>query len=85
MTKEQAKLKIVELFGSEWTRRQCIDFVDGLEVLGLVKFDEEKPVDSPSMVIKKQLEHAVNAPMFKADEIVNALMRAGYKIVKNTW
>ena len=58
-------------------------FLNALEALGLIKFEEEKKIiDSPSMVIKNQLEPYTFQPMLKADKIVNALMQAGYKIVR---
>lgn len=84
MTRNEAIHKMKEIFRSdvEDSKRNIDDFVDGLEALGLIKFDEIKPIDSPSMVIKKQMEGYFHNPMAMADQCINALMRAGYRIVR---
>lgn len=56
-------------------------FVACLEELGLIKFDEELK-DSPLLIIREQIINNFKQPMQKADNIVNALYAAGYKIVR---
>ncbi len=75
MTRSEAIIKI------NYHIKNPNDLLCCLEKLGLIKFDEEKQIDSPSLIIRSQLIDLVNMPMQKADSIVNALYRAGYKIV----
>ena len=81
MTKEEArKIFADKLFDPK--------FVDCLEALGLIKFEEEKIIDSPSRVIKDTIianwqgYFHLSDVEDVADKIVNALMNASYKIVR---
>ena len=78
MTRAEAINKLNSIDGNEGNHV----LLKKLEVLGLIKFEEEKIIDSPSMVIRDNLVDLVNLPMQKADQLINALMKAGYKIVR---
>lgn len=54
MTREEAKYKILGIFDSKSSTRNVDDFIDGLEALGLLKFEEEK--DKVDNVIKEAKE-----------------------------
>lgn len=78
MTRNEALNKVVH----SSTVGSAEAFISTLEALGLIKFDEEKIIDSPSMVIRSKLIDHVLQPMQAADRIVNALYAAGYKIIR---
>lgn len=82
MTRNEA-LKIVK-DNFEPMLNTAEEFISTLEALGLIKFDEEKQIDSPQMIIRNNL--AVDGhyfqPMNKAFNIVDALYLAGYIIAR---
>ncbi len=75
MTRSEAIIKI------NYHIKNPNDLLCCLEKLGLIKFDEEKQIDSPSSIIADHIRGSIPQPLIKADSIVNALYRAGYKIV----
>lgn len=79
MTREEA----INIVNKELPRAK--QYVEMLEALGLIKFEEPKenvPSEYVSMVIRNHLARWVDQPMLKADGVVNALYLAGYMIVK---
>ena len=81
MTKEEAICKIELTANKDYDAIPAKNLLAALEALDLIKFDEEKSADSPSMVINKELDGYCFQPMLKADKIINALMQAGYLII----
>lgn len=80
MTREEA-IKAYMMATGKLEGESSVD-IQGLEALGLIKFDEPKIELSPSSIIKERLDGIFTKPMHEADQIVNSLMRNGYKIVK---
>jgi hypothetical protein len=91
MTREDAHIKLKHY---EFKDRNLI--IDALEVLELLKFDEPKPsmstitiYKSPSYIIAQQFDayriNIMHGNLIFADEIVNALMQAGYRIVRKEY
>lgn len=86
MTRNEAKDRV---FLPKWLEpKYYLDyketFISTLENLGLIKLDEEI-IFNPSIIIKDELNNEFDNPVsyiVRADRIVNALYKAGYKIVR---
>ncbi len=74
MTREEAINKLRKIFNCKSTENNLNDFVDGLEALGLLKFEEEV-----NPVVKQAIEKARQT--INTIEFVKVMEREGYKIV----
>lgn len=81
MTRNEAiaKLPNERWYGEEAQKGYLLDC---LQVLGLIKFDEEPLYASPSMIIRDELVTLCQLPMQKAEKVVNSLYQAGYIITR---
>lgn len=91
MTREEAVKKImIENRCSDFTfmreKGYAEAYIKGLEALGLIKFDEEKDIRSPSSIIAdvfiKTKPTTIQSYEF-ADKCIETLVRAGYKMERN--
>lgn len=76
MTREEAKVKMLAVFKSDFkdSQRNIDDFLDGLEILGLIKFEEDfVNVNNTLVPYKLYQEHHLS---------INALISAGFRFVK---
>lgn len=87
MTRDEAVNRMMKIFRSdvEDSKRNIVDFVDGLEALGLLKFDDSKQERgkfSAVQIILASLDSTVGLiRSIIAESIINDLLKNGYKIV----